>query len=66
MNKSDQSLPEYFDNIEKKLIEETLIEMAYNITHTAKKLGIKRQALQYKIKKYNLVPEDYLEEMTKN
>lgn len=50
----EQSLPEYLDNIEKDVISNALEENDYNISQTAKQLGIKRQALQYKMKKYSL------------
>lgn len=50
----EQSLPEYLDNIEKDVISNALEKNDYNISQTAKQLGIKRQALQYKMKKYSL------------
>lgn len=50
----DRSLPEYLGNIEKNLIYKALIANDYNISQAARELGIKRQALQYKIKKYFL------------
>ena len=59
MHQSDESMPEIFDKIEKSYIEQVLQHQQYNITHTASKLGIKRQALQYKLKKYNLLV-DYI------
>ncbi len=58
IDQSNESMPEIFDQIEKKYIEQVLQQQLYNITHTANKLGIKRQALQYKLKKYNLLPEE--------
>lgn len=45
-------LPDYLEEIEKKVIEKNLENNNYNISQTAKELGIKRQTLQYKIKKY--------------
>ncbi len=50
----EQPLPKYLDNIEKDVISNALEENKYNISQTAKQLGIKRQALQYKMKKYSL------------
>ncbi|MCF6460020.1 sigma-54 interaction domain-containing protein [Clostridium sp. Cult3] len=49
-----KSLPEYLDDIEREVIHKTLENNSYNISQTAKVLGIKRQALQYKMKKYSL------------
>ena len=46
-------LPEYLEEIEKDLIRRTLEENHFNISKAAKKLGIKRQTLQHKIKKYD-------------
>lgn len=51
---SDKPLPDIIESIEKKLIHKTLSESGYNISEAARILGIKRQALQYKIKKYNI------------
>ncbi|HOK08581.1 MAG TPA: sigma-54 dependent transcriptional regulator [Candidatus Hydrogenedens sp.] len=48
------SLDQYTDQIEKELILKTLEEFHWNKTKTAKKLGIKRTTLQYKIKKLGL------------
>ncbi|HZK01110.1 MAG TPA: helix-turn-helix domain-containing protein, partial [Tissierellaceae bacterium] len=48
----DKSLPDYLEEIEKKVIKESLEGNDNNISQTAKELGIKRQTLQYKIKKY--------------
>lgn len=47
-------LPNYLNDIEKDIIESSYKINDYNITLTAKKLGISRQSLQYKLKKYNL------------
>ncbi|MDF2880877.1 MAG: sigma-54-dependent Fis family transcriptional regulator [Clostridiaceae bacterium] len=51
-NLDNVSLDEYISEIEKKIIEEMLKVNENNITITAKKLGISRQNLQHKIKKY--------------
>jgi arginine utilization regulatory protein len=50
----DEGLDEYLRNLEKRIIEKTLIENKYNITKAAEALKIKRQTLQHKIKKYNI------------
>lgn len=53
INKSlDMPLPEYLESIEKEIIQSYLEANGNNISKTAKALGIKRQSLQYKIKKY--------------
>ena len=48
----DKPLPYYLEEIEKKIILEKLKKNQNNISKTAKELGIKRQTLQHKIKKY--------------
>ena len=63
MHQSNESMPEIFDKIEKSYIEQVLQDQQYNITHTASKLGIKRQALQYKLKKYNLLVDELSDEV---
>lgn len=47
------ALDEYIDAVEKKIIMQALAENGGNISKTAHKLGIQRQTLQYKLKKYN-------------
>lgn len=42
------------NNLERNVIVLTLKENSNNITETAKKLGMSRQSLQYRIKKYNI------------
>lgn len=56
LNEIDLSkpLPDVLSNIEKNIIIKFLKDNDYNITRTANELGIKRQTLQHKIKKYNL------------
>jgi len=49
-----QMLEEY----EKRILKETLKKNRWNVTQTSKDLGIFRQALQYRIKRYNLAPGD--------
>lgn len=51
MKRNKLSLNEYLNKIEEKLIIEALKINDYNITKTAEYLGIKRQGLQYKLKK---------------
>lgn len=47
-------LAEYLENIEKTVIERHLLNNGGNISKTAKDLGMVRQNLQHKIKKYGL------------
>jgi len=47
-------LTDTIEKLEKKMIQKALVMNHRNITRTAKVLNIKRQALQYKIKKYGL------------
>lgn len=47
----NSSMPDLLQEIEENLIEHSLKRFNYNITNTAKYLGIKRQTLQHKIKK---------------
>lgn len=51
---NDRHLEEVVEEIEIKLIKNALETEHNNISKAAKKLGIKRQSLQYKLKKYNL------------
>ncbi len=48
------SLAEYLENIEKTVIKRHLLNNEGNISKTAKDLGMVRQNLQHKIKKYGL------------
>lgn len=50
----DKPLPAYLEDIEREIIVESLERNKYNISKTAKMLGIKRQTLQYKIKKLSI------------
>lgn len=50
-NKKD-SLPDYLETLEKELLRETLMREGWNITKAASALGIKRQTLQHKMKKF--------------
>lgn len=47
-------LPNYLEDIEKRIMKTTYELNDYNATVTAKKLGISRQRLQYKLNKYNI------------
>ncbi|MFO7888367.1 MAG: sigma 54-interacting transcriptional regulator [Eubacteriales bacterium] len=50
----EKKLETHLEEIEKEIIIETLKENNMNITKSAKSLGIKRQGLQYKIRKYDI------------
>ncbi len=50
----EKTLDDVLSTIEKELIQNSLKESAYNITRASEKLGIKRQSLQHKIKKYKI------------
>jgi len=47
------TLDAHLDAIEKRIIMKTLAESGGNISRTARRLGVCRQALQYKIKKHS-------------
>ena len=49
-----KTLEQMISEYEKEVIKSTLGKYKNNITNTAKHLGIKRQSLQYRIKKYEL------------
>ncbi len=48
------ALDKYMDEIEAKIIRDTLLDTGGNISRAAEKLQIKRQTLQHKLKKHNL------------
>ncbi len=50
----DSTLAEYLEDIEKRLINEHLMANGGNVSQTAKDLGMLRQNLQHKIKKYGI------------
>jgi len=52
--KDFESLSDYIDKIEKETIKAVLEKTSNNISRTAIELGISRQSLQYKVKKYEL------------
>lgn len=51
---SEESLAQYLAKLEKTILEETLRLERGNISRAAEVLGMKRQTLQHKIKKYGL------------
>lgn len=53
-SKENTTLTEYLENIEKTVIQQHLVANDGNVSKTAKDLGIVRQNLQHKIKKYKL------------
>jgi len=55
MGMADSPLERVINGIEKEIIVKTLKAYNGNITKTAEKLKIKRQTLQYKMKKYGLI-----------
>ncbi|MGO0862511.1 helix-turn-helix domain-containing protein [Clostridioides difficile] len=50
----NKTLNNIISEIEEKYIYESLEKTSYNITKAASILGLNRQNLQYKIKKYNI------------
>ena len=57
LDKIDCPIDEYLKNIEMSLIREALEKNCGNVSQGAKALGIKRQTLQHKMKKYDLKGE---------
>jgi arginine utilization regulatory protein len=57
LDRLEMPLDDYFKEIEKLLIKEALDKAKGNISQGAKALGIKRQTLQHKMKKYDLKGE---------
>ena len=51
---ADQSLEDYLEQIERKEIEQALLDTKWNRTAAAKRLGISFRALRYKLKKLGL------------
>ena len=51
---ADQSLEDYLEQIERKEIEQALLDTKWNRTAAAKRLGISFRALRYKLKKLEL------------
>lgn len=53
-NPEDEALDQYMDRIESAAVREAMAYSGGNISKAASRLGIKRQTLQHKLKKYNL------------
>lgn len=51
---SEESLDEYLHRCEEQILRRTMAEHDGNVSRAAKQLGIKRQTLQHKLKKFNL------------
>ena len=54
-NLKNSELDYSFDEMRRKLVEKTLIETRFNITETARRLGISRPTLYKLLRKYNIV-----------
>ena len=59
IDKWDKRMPinDYLESLEKEMIRETLLDNGGNISKAADTLGIKRQTLQHKMRKYGLKEE---------
>ncbi|WP_174614501.1 sigma-54 interaction domain-containing protein [Virgibacillus ihumii] len=53
-NNTSRSLHATISEVEKNYIKQVLAETNHNVTQAAKKLGISRQSLQYRIRKYTI------------
>jgi arginine utilization regulatory protein len=53
-----KSLDEILEQIERSLINDAMTSLDGNISRSAEKLGIKRQTLQHKLKKYGMLKEE--------
>ena len=62
INQSSLPLNERLEIIEAEMITDALKEAEGNITAAGKILGVSRQSLNYKLKKYQLTPNDYRKE----
>jgi arginine utilization regulatory protein len=47
----EETLPEILEDVERSIIQEIMKRYDHNISNTARHLGIKRQTLQYKLRK---------------
>jgi arginine utilization regulatory protein len=57
-NQQRTTLEHTMERIEKRVITNALRRNSWNISRTARELGLKRQSLQYRVRKYNLsLPE---------
>lgn len=50
-----QPLTDYLEDLEKTIIQQALIKYKGNISQCAQELGMRRQTLQHKLKKYNIL-----------
>lgn len=50
-----QNLQSLMDDYENRILRQALEHFGYNITKTADALGLRRQSLQYRIKKYGII-----------
>ena len=50
-----QDLQSLMDDYENQILRQALEHFGYNITKTADALGLRRQSLQYRIKKYGII-----------
>ena len=50
----DESLDDYIENIEKKMLEDALKKAKYNKTRAAEMLGISFRSFRYKLKKFEI------------
>lgn len=55
INFKDQTLQDIMDQYEHKILTAALDQYGFNITKTADALGLRRQSLQYRIKKYGII-----------
>lgn len=53
-----KSLDDILEELERNLISNAMTECEGNISKSAEKLGIKRQTLQHKLKKYGIIKEE--------
>jgi arginine utilization regulatory protein len=51
---NDLSLEDFMENAEKSYLEKALEKYDSNISKTAKALGMSRQSLQYRLRKYEI------------
>ncbi|MEJ5166114.1 MAG: sigma-54 dependent transcriptional regulator, partial [Thermoanaerobaculia bacterium] len=64
LKKFDKTVPQEtissIEEMEINLINKALKEVSGNISKAAKKLGISRDKLRYRLKKYKILPEDFM------
>lgn len=53
-NRGEMPVDEYLEKLEAQIIKETMADLSGNISKTAEALGIKRQTLQHKLRKYSI------------